>query len=303
MKMKFKLIKYDKVALFGFPIFVFFTILFFTPLIYSTVVEVESQPDNTIVNIVGQVNPPRCSVVDSNNDGIFEAYWIESNNTQINALTRCNKAGVNSQGTPITSCCPTGFQCNTQTNNCQIINVPEVSCSDLLYSQCESATTTMIKNSIYARISQFAGVSISSLNDFCSEDNVYRFSNASSCTLLTGPCKCKWSGTQANGRCVDKIASTSCSSPNTQQMSCETRKSNIVDKCASEGVYELTWIGILYNPDGTISNQRVSWCQSGSKTFPCPTKNAVPFFNLWNLMFATGMIAIAYLLFITYKKK
>ncbi len=297
--MEFNKFRKNNLLLIGFLLLFVFSI----SITYAAVVIVESNPDNTIINIEGQVNPLRCSIVDSNNDGNFEAYWIESNNTQSNALTKCNRNGVNSQGTPITSCCPTGFQCNAQSNNCVIINTPEVSCSDLNYNQCGSATSSMIKKSIYSRISQLASVSVASLNDFCSGNNVYQLSHDSSCTLLTGPCKCKWSGSQSTGRCVDKIVSAECGDPNTAQLSCETRKTGFVDKCEEEGVYELTWIGILYNADGTVSSQRLPWCASGSRTFPCPAKNSIPFFNLWNLLFATGMIAITYLIFSTYKKK
>ncbi|MEM3113249.1 MAG: hypothetical protein QXI33_02385 [Candidatus Pacearchaeota archaeon] len=303
--MKFNLynlgIKFSKYTATTFILLLFF--ISSSTIVLSAVIEVESQPDNTVINIEGQVSLPRCVIISSNNDVVFGAYWIESNNTQTNALTNCNRIGVNSQGTQISSCCPTGFQCNNQTRNCERISVPEVSCSDLSYSQCESATPSMIKNSIYRRISQLAGVSVSSLNDFCTGNNVYRLQNATSCSLLTGPCKCKWTGTQSNGRCVDKIVSTSCSDPNTQQLTCETRKSELIDKCDTEGVYEVTWIGVLYNPDGSVSNQRVSWCQSGSRTFPCPQRNLVPFFNLWNLLFSLGMIIIVYLLFSTYKNR
>ena len=293
-----KFLDINKLVLFGFLIFTFFTISFFTPLVFAGVVEVESQPDNIIINIEGQIELPVCSIIDSNNDGIYEAYWVKSESTKTNALTNCDETGVNSQGTQLTSCCPTEFQCNLQTHSCQKIVIQEVSCSDLDYDKCLSATPPMIKKSIYARIAEAYDVSVSNLNDFCTGNSVYQLSNANSCSLLIGPCRCKWTGSQSSGKCVDKIISTSCSDPDKEQLSCETRKTGLVDKCDSDGIYVLTWIGLLYNPDGTISNQKVSWCQSGSKTFNCPSENIVPFFNLWNLLFATGMIVIAYLIIV-----
>ena len=99
-------------------------------------------------------------------------------------------------------------------------------------------------------------------------------------------CSCEWKGSICK-EIVDK--------GNIGGGECETIVDENTGNCNTDTDYTITWTA-----GGTASGE--DWCQDGSKTYRCPAKTDVPFFDLSNLIITILGIAIIYG-FLIWKKK
>ena len=77
--------------------------------------------------------------------------------------------------------------------------------------------------------------------------------------------------------------------------SCETKLVGAVPKCVAGEKITLTWTAQVLDENDNPSDKIFSWCQPGSRQFPCPSSTRVPFFGLYSLLTSLAGIIIVYL--------
>ncbi|MEK6873341.1 MAG: hypothetical protein AABW91_00700 [Nanoarchaeota archaeon] len=237
-----------------------------------------SNPTNTEFNSGGNVV---CSIQNG------EAKWIE-NNQIINASNACFKAsGITEGGIPQNTCCASGFQCNTNTQKCEfVININ--SCGDYTTKEkCENFNPNSVKNSIE---SLGRGIVGSSPGNFC--DSPREVSKDGKCAILSGPCECRWDNV-AN-KCQSFFLIEECSSDDPYITYCRTQTNQIINKCNTDNVYEISWTGQVVDSVGEVVEENTQFCKDGVKTFPCPSTSKVPFFGMFSLIVSLFIIGVVY---------
>ena len=240
-----------------------------------------SDPTSTEFNAGGNVV---CNIQNG------EARWIE-NGQSINASNSCfNADGITEGGVPQSTCCPSGFQCNTNTQKCRPVTSVS-SCGDYTTKEtCDNFNPSSIKSSI-----QDLGRGIIGANpgNFC--DSPKEVTKDGKCAILSGPCECRWDNV-AN-KCQSFFLIEECTSDDPYITYCRTETTQVTNKCSSDGVYEISWTGRVVDSIGAVVEENTQFCLGGLKTFPCPSTSKVPFFGLFNLIISVFIIAIVYFFF------
>ena len=240
-----------------------------------------SDPTSTEFNSGGNTI---CSIRDG------EARWIEDNQI-INASNSCFKAdGITEGGVAQNTCCPSGFQCNTTTQKCELA-IAITSCGDYkTKTNCENFNPTSIKSSIE---NLGKGIIGTSPGDFCNSPK--EVSKDGKCAILSGPCECRWDNV-AN-KCQSFFLIEECSSDDPYITYCKTQTTEVTNKCSTDNTYEISWTGQVIDSVGEVVTEENSiFCSGGIKTFPCPSTSKVPFFGLFNFILSILAIGIIYLL-------
>ncbi len=220
------------------------------------------------------------------------------------AMNDCyNENGVDSNGNEKTSCCPSGYTCNTNTDKCEANAVPQptvTSCADYSMTDCGNfLLTEEIKNSIEEQ----ADVNIDGeLIRFCDED--YINDNPNVCLYLA-ECKCAW----INDACKETylIGDPCINEPGFQEpIQCSTVTNQIENKCNEPGgALLMSWTGRLVYPasgnpvpatDPRYANA-ITRCKTDSKEFPCPVKSTLPFFTALSFVISLGIVFVIYFVF------
>ena len=237
-----------------------------------------SNPTITEFNSGGNVV---CSIQNGN------AVWTEDEQV-INASNSCFRAdGITEGGIPQSTCCPSGFQCNTGTQKCQPI-ATVTSCGDYKTKEsCENFNPNDIKNSIH---DLGRGIVGTNPGNFC--DSPKEVSKDGKCAILSGPCECKWDNVESE--CQSFFLIEECTSDDPYITYCRTQTTEVTNKCSTENVYEISWTGQVIDALGQVVDENSAFCTGGIRTFPCPSTSQVPFFGIFNLLASIFMIGMIY---------
>lgn len=229
------------------------------------------------------------NVVCSINNG--NPYWFENGN-QNNATGDCYRSnGIDQNGFPTTGCCAAGYFCSgTGTGSlCQPHTVDASQCSQ--YKTADECNSGSITDSIKTSIETSAHLLNGNGNviNFC--HNYYV--DTIKCVYYGG-CGCYWDST-SNVCKSTYVSGNPCDPNNPNERSCQISTSNVVNKCSSSNpTISLTWDARIVDSSGNTSVGNESWCMTGSRDFPCPTKSNLPFFGLFNFVLSGLIIGIVY---------
>jgi len=208
----------------------------------------------------------------------------------------CILAGFPTAGTLGCSAC--AFTCDTGGP------VTVSACSEVPEGDCNTATVAEVEDlpqALYDLLAEgIPEITLQDVEDFC-EGTLYTYSGEDPsgkpvCVDFIG-CGCVWDN--GVGGCVERPYFTECGG--STEYSCSI-SSELLDKCASDDVYELSWTADYLDVNGapvspqTIIDERLNTCLPGSKTYPCPSTTNIPFFTLTNLFISMFFIMGIYLL-------
>ncbi len=234
---------------------------------------------------------PYCSI-SSNGQ---QASWVTSTGST-NSLNDCYKAS----GQPASTCCPSGYSCDTSLKMClPNSNASASFCSDYkIKTDCESYEQSVAEDSVS-----------SSSNVTCGSVIRQYTENGTSYKETAGNCRCEWVASSTSGTNTCKSAydivkecvsgGAGCTGQSISLGSCQTTISLNQDLCSTRRV-KVYSVNAVWSGNGTAP----STCQSGTIERSCIDFSQIklPFFTSLQLAITIALIILFYI-YISHKKR
>jgi hypothetical protein len=213
------------------------------------------------------------------------AYWVNSSSGQQTPVTNCKAYAT----TSLPSCCPTGFTCNSTTGSCvdgsRITDCTKYgSEADCIADDLRVGLVSVSNSSNCGLSSYFTGNFFVPLGETC---------------VNMTKCGCFWE----SGRCSAKKKSTvECPGGSLAIGNCTWNTFNVDNEDCSNTNLPITITSTAtWYPGPQANAQAQADCKNLTRTYPCVSTAALPFFTLPTLMVSLGIIVFVY--FILYKKR
>ncbi|MFA5019659.1 MAG: hypothetical protein WC533_01020 [Candidatus Pacearchaeota archaeon] len=236
------------------------------------------------------------------------------------AIENCYRdGGIMSDGTQLSEtsqngCCPSGYVCSHNTLKCEYGRIPS-SCADFkTEASCLAINTNkdgykQIEDSIYEYLEATYNLDIN--ERFCSGSTggyeINLTENGEKICYILGACGCEWVENETGSNvCKNRYYGVECGEGdpepvNEEAWKCIVERKSEINECSERGVIVIELIGKYYEikDDGTEypATDTAGRCPDKTLEYSCPSKSAIPFFTLANLIVSCLAVCLVYFIF------